>query len=60
MPKLLFDLYGVLLRPATPEAHVELERFLAPANPEAFWEAYTISGPITMPEFLAIATTGTR
>ena len=39
MPKLLFDLYGVLLRPATPEAHAELERFLAPANPEAFWEA---------------------
>ncbi|MBM4648709.1 HAD family phosphatase, partial [Streptococcus pneumoniae] len=25
MPKLLFDLYGVLLRPATPEAHAELE-----------------------------------
>ena len=45
MPKLLFDLYGVLLRPATPEAHAELERFLAPANPEAFWEAYNYFRP---------------
>lgn len=45
MPKLLFDLYGVLLRPATPEAHAELERFLAPANSEAFWEAYNYFRP---------------
>ena len=45
MPKLLFDMYGVLMRPATPESHADLERLLAPPDPEAMWEAYGFYRP---------------
>ncbi|MDO5032600.1 HAD family phosphatase [Corynebacterium sp.] len=40
MVKLLFDLYGVLMRLASAEQRAELERFLAPPDPQRFWEAY--------------------
>ena len=45
MPKLLFDMYGVLMRPATPESHAALERLLAPSDAEAMWEAYGFYRP---------------
>ena len=45
MPKLLFDMYGVLMRPATPESHADLERLLAPPDTEAMWEAYGFYRP---------------
>ena len=45
MPKLLFDMYGVLMRPVTPESHADLERLLAPPDPEAMWEAYGFYRP---------------
>ena len=45
MPKLLFDMYGVLMRPVTPESHADLERLLAPPDAEAMWEAYGFYRP---------------
>ncbi|WP_408929867.1 HAD-IA family hydrolase [Corynebacterium sp. YSMAA1_1_D6] len=40
MSTLLFDLYGVLLRSATPADHAELERYVCPEDPEHFWSVY--------------------
>lgn len=37
MATLLFDLYGVLMRPA---GNAELEDYLRPADPEHFWSLY--------------------
>ncbi|KKO78363.1 haloacid dehalogenase [Corynebacterium minutissimum] len=37
MATLLFDLYGVLMRPA---GNAELEDYLRPENPEHFWSLY--------------------
>lgn len=45
MPKLLFDMYGVLMRRATPESRADLERLLAPPDVEAMWEAYGFYRP---------------
>ncbi|HBC8575073.1 TPA: HAD family phosphatase [Corynebacterium striatum] len=40
MAKLLFDMYGVLMRIASAEQQAELERLVNPADPARFWEAY--------------------
>lgn len=40
MAQLLFDMYGVLMRPATVQSREQLENFIAPPSPAKFWEAY--------------------
>ena len=40
MATLLFDLYGVLMRSATPAGHAELEDYVRPVNPDHFWATY--------------------
>ncbi|MTD96553.1 HAD-IA family hydrolase [Corynebacterium guaraldiae] len=40
MATLLFDLYGVLMRSATPAGNAELEDYLRPDNVEHFWSLY--------------------
>lgn len=40
MATLLFDLYGVLMRSATPAGHAELEDYVRPADSDHFWSIY--------------------
>lgn len=40
MAQLLFDMYGVLMRPASAQKRAKLEAFIDPPSPAKFWDAY--------------------